>query len=464
MEAAVRLKCLVLTLICLTACVSAVPAALAAPEFVNGLLLPGDLLDASGGTEVNDGRVGFFSDIYYDVKRQQWWGLSDRGPGGGTLHYATRVQRFKLDIDENTGAISNFKILQTVIFRDEDRHPLDGIAPDPTNELGNSFDPEGFVVHPKSGHFLVSDEYGPSLYEFNRDGVRVKVFTTPANLIPRNSDSEAPNFADDTGNTAGKRTNRGFEGLAISPDGTYVYAMLQSAMLDEGGGDGVCNRIVKFDAQTGTAVAQYAYQMEGASQGRGTSALVAVNDHEFLVLERNNRGIGVGADIASPNKKVFRMDLADATDVSDVSFAADACPAGKVSKSGPFLDLAANTLPGLGNKVPEKWEGLAIGPQLKDGSYLMLAGTDNDYSVTQNDDGEQFDVYLRFTDSDPFATSIQCPLGEMTGCSGAAESVPTDGSYTLLPGVLHAYRVPASDLATYIAPVPRIVNARTPLD
>ncbi|BCA54534.1 hypothetical protein W02_16740 [Nitrospira sp. KM1] len=42
------------------------------------------------------------------------------------------------------------------------------------------------------------------------------------------------NFANGTGNMKGKRTNRGFEGLAISPDGAFIYAMLQSAMLDEG--------------------------------------------------------------------------------------------------------------------------------------------------------------------------------------------------------------------------------------
>jgi hypothetical protein len=451
---AVRSKVIVLSLICGVVGAVAPPAALAAPEFVNALALPGDLLDRSGGIDANTGRVGFFSDIYYDAKRKHWWGLSDRGPGGGTLHYETRVQRFKIDIDPNTGEISNFKILQTVIFRDVS-DSLDGIAPNPTNVLGRSFDPEGFVVHPKSGHFLVSDEYGPSLYEFNRDGILVKIFTTPDNLIPRNAITGVPNYASDDGNTAGKRTNRGFEGLAISPDGAYVYAMLQSAMLDEGGGEGVCNRIVKFDIETGDAVAQYAYQMESASQGRGISALVAVNDHEFLVLERNNRGIGVGATLASPNKQVFRIDLDGADNVSGSTFEAATCPPGKVSKqSTAFLDLAANTLPELGSKVPEKWEGLAIGPQLEDGSYLMLAGTDNDYSVTQNAGGEQFDVYFRFTDADPFATSIQCPLGETTGCIGAADSVPSDGSYRLLPGVLHAYKVPAADLATYIAPVP----------
>jgi hypothetical protein len=60
--------------------------------------------------------------------------------------------------------------------------------------------------------------------------------------------------------------------------------------------------------------------------------------------------------------------------------------------------------------VPEKWEGLGIGPRLNDSSYVMVAGTDNDYSVTQNSNGQQFDDYFRVTDADPFASSIQSPL------------------------------------------------------
>src|SRR5262249_5849694 len=243
--------------------------------------------------------------------------------------------------------------------------------------------------------------------------------------------------------------------------------MLQSAMIDEGGllsTPGVCNRIVKFDTDTGEAVAQYAYQMEGGSQGRGTSALVAINDHEFLVLERNNRGVGVGATLASPNKKVFRIDLDGAADMTDVTFAVAACPPGKVTKgTTPFLDLAANPVPELGNKVPEKWEGLAIGPRLKNGDYLLLAGTDNDYSVTQNSGSVQFDVYFRFTDDDPYAKSIQCPVGGTTGCFFTSDlaadndvdtfvNLPNDGSYKLLPGVLHAYRVTQGDLGDYVQP------------
>ncbi len=427
----------------------------ASPSFVNGLTLDGGMLDLSGGTTVNNGRVGYFSDIYYDPNRQEWWGLSDRGPGGGTMNYDTRVQRFTLDVNQTTGAISNFQIAQTIVFKNGSS-TLNGIAPSPTNSLGNAMDPEGFVVNPTNGNFLVSDEYGPSVREFDRNGNLLRTFATPANLLPRNGST--PNFAggDPEPNTAGKRTNRGFEGLAISPDGKHAYAMLQSAMLDEGGGSGSVSRIVKFDVSTGEAVGQYAYQMKRSGQGQGISSLVAINDHEFYVLERNNRGIGVGATFATADKEVYKIDLNGATDVSNIDLDAAGAAYTKVVKSAQFLDLDANTLSALGNKSPEKWEGLAIGPKLADGSFMMLAGTDNDYSVTQSGSGTQFDVYFRFSDADPYASSIQCPLGSTTGCVSTASnaSMSLTAEYQLLPGVLHAYKVSAAELAGYIAPVP----------
>ena len=428
-------------------------AAQAAPSFINGLVLDGAALDLSGGTSVNNGRLGYFSDIYYDTNRNQWWGLSDRGPGGGTINYDTRVQRFTLDVNQNTGTISNFKVVETVIFKSAGQG-LNGIAPNPSSSLGLAFDPEGFVINPKTGTLLVSDEYGPAVREFSRSGELLRTFKTPANLIPRNAVSGVANFAGDTGNSAGKRTNRGFEGLAISPDGKFAFAMLQSAMLDEGGSSGKVNRIVKFDTASGEAVGQYAYEMKRNGQGQGISALVAINEHEFFVLERNNRGVGVGAAIEVADKEVYRIDLNGASDVSGIDLDAAGASYTKVSKSGQILDLDVNTLAALGNKSPEKWEGLAIGPKLANGKYLLLAGTDNDYSVTQNSSGDQLDVYFRFSDADPYAGAIQCPLGLTTGCSGALSSVPQDGSYKLLPGVLHAYTIDAAELGNYVSAVP----------
>jgi hypothetical protein len=434
--------------------------ALAVPTFVNGLAIPGNTVDATGITGANQGRFGGFSDMYYDPIRSQWWALSDRGPGGGTINYNTRVEQFTIDINPASGAISNFQIVNTVQFKDAAGNPFTGLAPNPTNQVGRSFDPEGFVVNPKTGTFIVSDEYGPRLYEFDRGGTLLRTFTTPANIIPRNTATGVSNFAADTGNNAGRATNRGFEGLAITPDGKFAFAVLQSALLEEGAGNGRYARIVKFDVATGAAVAQYAYLLDTAAQGRGISALVALNNNEFLIIERNNRGVGVGATVTPADKNVYKINLTGATDVSSVTLPASGTtlPAGvvAVSKSTQFIDLDANTLAALGNKSPEKWEGLTIGPKLASGGYVILAGTDNDFSVTQNGPGTQFDVYFRMDALDPFAASIQCPIDQTINCfftaGGGTASLTSD--YTLLPTVLHAYAASAQDLPTLVVPAP----------
>ena len=422
--------------------------------FVNGLTLSGGALDLSTGSDFNR-RVGYFSDIYYDRVRNEWWGLSDRGPGGGTLSYDTRVQRFTLDVDANSGAISNFQVVQTLKFTDNGQ-AFNGLAPVTPGVLGRSFDPEGVVINPITGNLLVSDEYGPSLKEFDRSGNLVRSYTTPANLLPQVSGTVDYNAAPPT-LTSGREPNRGLEALAISPDGRYAYAVLQNGTVQDGwsaSNRGLYSRIVKYDTTSGLAVGQYAYKLESSAQGRGISALVALGNDKFMILERNNRGIGVGATLPSPDKNVFMIDLAGAADVTGVNLPATGTFAGAVSKGAKVIDLDANTLAALGNKSPEKWEGLAVGPRLANGQYVVLAGTDNDYSVTQNGSGTQFDVYYRFADADPYASSIQCPAGQTVNCfltanSGTAATLGAD--FQLLPGVLHAY---AATIDGYVSPVP----------
>ena len=455
----------ILSLIAAAAVLVALPVSaqtVTAVSFVNGLVLPGAAADLSGDSGVN-GRNGYFSDIYFDRARNEWWGLSDRGPGGGTLPYETRVQRFTLDVNLNSGAISNFQVAQTIKF--SNGGSMNGLAPASSAVLGNAFDPEGFVINPKNGNLLVSDEYGPSLNEFNRQGQLVKSYTVPANLVPRagaiiNYNAvPAPVVPGDPAATAGREYNRGLEGLAISPDGNFAYAMLQNGTVQDGwvgGTRGAYTRIVKFSTSTGLAVAQYAYKLESSAQGRGISALVALGNDKFLVLERNNRGVGVGATVTSPDKNVFEISLAGATDVSNLNLPATGALSGgavAVSKVAKVMDLDANTLAALGNKSPEKWEGLAIGPKLNNGKYLVLAGTDNDYSVTQNGSNQQFDVYFDFTKTDPYLKSIQCSVNQITNClfteNGNAASLTS--AYALLPGVLHAY---TANVDGYTAPLP----------
>src|SRR5262249_29497405 len=117
--------------------------------------------------------------------------------------------------------------------------------------LGRSFDPEGIVVDPRTGLLIVSDEYGPSVYLFDRRGRLLKKFETPDNLKPRLADGTSLDYVSDRGVLrSGRQDNRGFEGIAISPDGRRLYAVLQDPLVNEpgpnNGRDGRNVRVVVF--------------------------------------------------------------------------------------------------------------------------------------------------------------------------------------------------------------------------
>jgi hypothetical protein len=470
--------------------------------FVNGLRIPGNVLDATNQPGANGGRFGFFSDIYYEPNRNEWWALSDRGPGGGLISYATRLNRFTVDINPFTGRISNFRIRETITFTDPfglltgAGPDLNGLNPLDLNGdaavLGHSFDPEGLVVDPWTGHFLVADEYGPSLFEFDRRGRLIRVFDVPTNLVPMVGANVNYVATRDDGANAGRQDNRGYEGLAITPDGKTLYAILQDPLINDPTGNNGRNsrnvRIVVYDNNRwsptyGSSIKQLVYQLEPQAavaarinailpgnatgtnprQGRniGASAIIAINDTQFLVLERDNRGIGVD-DPAAANvvgsKRVFKIDITNATDVSGIVLPADALPADVIpvakNDADVFIDLSANTLLPNG-KQPEKWEGIAIGPRLLGGARLLLAGNDNDYSVTQTGAGDQFDVYVDFNGN--FAKCLlddptQCEVNPPASDTAIDAPVTLPAGYQLLPGVLHAYRVPKDDLDGYVSP------------
>lgn len=170
-----------------------------------------------------------------------------------------------------------------------------------------------------------------------------------------------------------------------------------------------------------------------------------------MVIERDNRGIGVddpaGATVIG-SKRVYKIEISGATDISNVVLpGGDLSAAGitPVAKSAVFIDLAANTVLPNGKRA-EKWEGLAIGPRLKNGAFLLLTGTDNDYSVTHNGSNVQFDVYVDFN-----GNSVQRDIDQPTKLNGAQVGPPPNG-HVLIPGVLHAYKPSSTDLAGYVEP------------
>lgn len=408
-----------------------------------------------GGPNIN--RFGFYSDLLFDQKTGAWYALADRGPGGGLIDYATRVERLRIPFNAATGAIGQPVIEKTMLFKGEDGLLFNGLNPLLLNGdksvLGASFDPEGLAIG-NGGHFFVADEYGPSVYEFTSSGQFIRALAVPENLKSVEA-SSLPNYVDGRPTIVhGRQDNRGFEGLTFNTSGDKLYAVMQDPLVDEGSSNQGRRsrnvRVVAFDAVSGQSTAQFIYQLESLTvinaidpstaddftatqQGRsiGLSAIIALSDSEFLVLERDNRGLGVEETLAPLHKRLYRIDLTGASNVQDVSLAgSDALPPGITAvQKAPEVDLLA-ALTAQGYDVPEKIEGLAIGPRLADGRTLVLLGSDNDFSVTQSGAGEQFDVCVNRADGSRAQVSLDapCPTGK-----------------ALIPGFLMSFAVDFSD-------------------
>jgi hypothetical protein len=160
---------------------------------------------------------------------------------------------------------------------------------------------------------------------------------------------------------------------------------MQSPLLQDGGTNGRYTRIVTIDVRTGDTH-QYAYALTNIGTPSKpkyptVSEIVAVNDHEFLVDERDGKGLG--DDSVAAFKQVFHIDLDGAQDVSDIS--GEANLAGAAIGKTLFLDIVA-TLTAHDivspENIPAKLEGLAFGPDVNmEGAirHTLFVANDNDF-------------------------------------------------------------------------------------
>lgn len=239
-------------------------------------------------------------------------------------------------------------------------------------------DPEGIRVSADGKSVFISDEYGPYVYQFDRaTGQRIKSFALPTNLGIGNL--SANGSTEISGNTSGRVANKGMEGLAITPDGKTLVGFMQSPLIQDGGDGGRANRIVTIDIATG-ATKEFAYDNRVGSKNYNSSEMLALNDHQFLVLERDGKGLGDGS--ATAFKSIYLVDLNGAVDVSGLS--GEAALLAKAPTKTLFLDLkAALNAAGIDSShIPAKLEGLAFGSDVVVNGVLthtLYVANDNDF-------------------------------------------------------------------------------------
>lgn len=318
--------------------VGAVPAA--------GSLLPYTVLrdDLDNGQkpgttfEIRNG--GFGSAATADPSnKNRFYALTDRGPnatytgaeGKGkmfpTPEYAPRLGLFEITSD------GSVKMLKEIILKDTQGNDITGLPN--SAELGGTgelpydangtlitdangsiqtddfgLDSEGLAML-KDGSFWVSDEYGPHMVHYDKDGKeigRINPFAADA----RNTWTLPAEFAN-------RRANRGMEGLAITPDETTLVGVMQSTMYNPNSSVKSCDltRIVTVDIATGT-MKQYLYKQE--KKANSNSEITALSNDTFLIIERDGTFY---KDTTDGQKHVYKLKLSTGTELESIALDGD---------------------------------------------------------------------------------------------------------------------------------------------
>jgi hypothetical protein len=234
-----------------------------------------------------------------------------------------------------------------------------------------------------------------------------------ANSPPRYDSSLAPTPGD---GPSGRSNNQGFEGLTMNPSGTRLYALLQSALNQDGNPKSATSfntRLIAYDLTVSppAAVAEYVVALnhvnasDSSSKTARQSEMHYVSDTQFLVLARDSgAGRGQGSSTTSIYRHVDVFDISNATNIlgkSDCTTCSVASSKGVLNKNTTaaaycsWLDFNVNSQLnrfGVHNGgaqdatlLNEKWESLALLPV--NGSttneYFLFTMSDNDF-ITQN--------------------------------------------------------------------------------
>lgn len=272
------------------------------------------------------------------------WAIGDRGPN---LKIKAAVKDYGLNHLERLADIEGAKIMplpdvgptiaelqvvgtdiafvRAIPLRRSDGRPLSGLPlpgggeaeMEPTFDLDGTLreadggaDTEGLAVL-ADGSFWAAEEYGPSLMKVAPDGM-VTARWVPEGVTGHCDPPLTPVLP---AIAARRRLNRGFESVAASADGAWLYTAFQSPLAhpDKAADDTARHaRIWKLDAATGRVVGQYLYPFdrprsferdarEGDVKRRDLKIceLTWIGPDRLLVLERISR-----------TAKIYRVDLA----------------------------------------------------------------------------------------------------------------------------------------------------------
>jgi hypothetical protein len=404
---------------------------------------------------------------------KEYWTLTDRGPNDDSdraladdsgVYCSTKpsgkvifLPGFNPEIDQIKAQKGEIQVQQRIPLHDGTHHASGlpnltfdentYLQTDPASKTcakvpssGGVIDPFGVdtegIAEDGDGGFWLADEYRPSIIHVDGDGQMLSRIV-PQNLAGTPAATVSTDYASSVAAAGGSfavqpafpgivnafRKNRGFEGLAVSPDGNTLYTVLQSPMDYTALGVSSTNRnlarnspyirVFKLDISDPSAPAVTAEWIYLLSRGFSSAVPDKISDVQWagpdslLIQERDD-------DRPTAITNYFRADFSGATNLLTPGPAADLAakttvPTLEMTNPVPaFITPGTRTLAldldqmlAAAGFVQSKIEGAAMLPARGADSALFTAVNDNDFdldhtvlpSLFPSSNPEQVDVF-----------------------------------------------------------------------
>ncbi|MDG0852485.1 esterase-like activity of phytase family protein [Roseateles puraquae] len=266
----------------------------------------------------------------------------------------------------------------------------------------NMVDPESLRLDARRNLIYWSNEgqrssagfQNPTVRRMTPDGKPAGEFPVPVYYHP--SGSAGGLAAGDVG----VYNNLAFESIALTPDGKTLWTMTENGLaqdsLPTAVGRGSRARMLSFDLDSGKAGAEYVYEVgpvpfppakAGDFATNGVPDMLALSDHEFIVIERayavGAQTPGIAALTKLPTSNTIKLFLVDTRGATDV--------AGWTSIKGREVTPVKRTLlmdlSSLKNDdgsilALDNIEGLTFGPVVN-GKRTLILVSDNNFNPAQ---------------------------------------------------------------------------------
>lgn len=217
--------------------------------------------------------------------------MSDNGFGtqDNSADFLLRIYQLKADFKTKQAGTGKVSVLGYIQLKDPNKLIPFPIVNQDTAErflTGADFDPES-MQRSADGSYWIGDEFGPYLLHFDKNGVLLDAPIALPNPFEKGKELRSPqnqlnkagiNFVEPLVQRSG-----GFEGMALSKDGRYLYPILEKPLVGDTTGQLI---ISQFDLEKKAYTGKYyLFKLDAKATNIGDFQLF--NNDEGIIIERD---------------------------------------------------------------------------------------------------------------------------------------------------------------------------------